>query len=170
MNIELRQLSFHDGIDVYQMLQEIPKDENGFINGGNGKTFDDYKQWLMKQDNMASGIDLEDWMVPSTTFWLFVDDLPVGFGKLRHYLTDKLKEDGGHAGYAIRPLYRNKGYGKLLLKILMEQANLMGIDKLLLTIQNDNERSIKVALANGGVIEKVTDIRHFIWIDCNAAR
>lgn len=32
----------------------------------------------------------------------------------------------------------------------------MGIDKILITIQNHINYSIKVALANGGIIEKVT--------------
>lgn len=166
MDIELRQLSVNDDIDVYNMLQEIPKDENGFVNGCNGITFENYKQWLVKSDNTAKGIGLEDWMVPQSTFLLYIDGIPVGFGKLRHFLTEKLREEGGHIGYSIRPSYRNKGYGKLLLRLIIEKAKEMGIDKILITVQNHNTYSIKVALANGGIIEKVTDIRHFIWVDC----
>ncbi len=30
MDIELRQLSVNDDIDIYNILQEIPKDENGY--------------------------------------------------------------------------------------------------------------------------------------------
>lgn len=60
MNIELRQLSPDDGMDIYELLQDIPKDENGFINGGNGRIFDDFKRWLIKSDNVAKGIGLED--------------------------------------------------------------------------------------------------------------
>ena len=165
MNIELRKLSIDDGTDVYDMLQEIPKDENGFINGCNGRTFEDFKKWLIKSNDIAHGIRLEDWMVPQNVYWLYVDDIPIGMGKLRHYLTDKLSEDGGHGGYAIRTSYRNKGYGTLLLKLLLQEAKELNIDRFLLTIQNHNIASIKVALANGGQIEKKNDIRHFIWID-----
>lgn len=57
-------------------------------------------------------------------------------------------------------------YGTLLLKLIVEKAKEMEIDKVLVTAINDNKYSIKVALANGGTIEKVTDERHLIWIDC----
>lgn len=166
MNIKLKQLSVRDGMDIYVMLQELPKDENGFINGCYGRSFEEYKQWLAKSDSVAKGVGLADWMVPQTIYWLYVNGLPVGIGKLRHRLTDKLREEGGHGGYAIRPSSRNMGYGKALLKLLIKEASSLGIDRLLLTIQNHNTPSIKVALANGGVIERVNEQRHYIWIDC----
>jgi predicted acetyltransferase len=170
MNAELRQLSIHDGRDIYDMLQELPKDENGFINGCNGISFEEYKQWLVKSHNTAKGTSLADWMVPQTVYWLYVDGQPVGIGKLRHYLTDRLREEGGHCGYAIRPACRSMGYGKLLLKLLIKKAVSLGIDRILITVQNHNIPSIKVALANGGVIEKVSEQRHYIWIDCSLHR
>ena len=37
---ELRKLSVNDGMDVYQMLQDIPLDENGLQNKVNGMTFE----------------------------------------------------------------------------------------------------------------------------------
>ena len=168
MTVELRKLSIDNGMDIYNMLQEIPKDENGYINNCNGRTYEEYKQWLVRSDNISKGIGLEDWMVSQDTYWLYVNGVPVGEGKLRHRLTDKLKEEGGHIGYAIAPSYRNRGYGKILLKLMIDEAKMLGIDRILLTIQNHNKSSLQVALANGGVIEKVNDIRHYIWIDCNS--
>ncbi|MCL2287007.1 MAG: GNAT family N-acetyltransferase [Firmicutes bacterium] len=168
MTVELKKLSLEDGMDIYDMLQEIPKDENGFVNGCNGVAYNDYKQWLMRSDNIANGIGLEDWMVPQNIYWLYIDGKPVGMGKLRHRLTDKLKEDGGHIGYAIAPSYRNLGYGKTLVKLLIIEANKLGMGSLLLTIENHNIGSIQVAVANGGIIEKVNETRHYIWIDANA--
>ncbi len=167
MDVELKKLSLDDGLEIYDMLQEIPRDENGFVNGCNGRTFEEYKKWLVKSDNISNSVGLENWMVPQSTYWIYVDGAPVGFGKLRHYLTEKLKEEGGHIGYAIRPTCRNRGYGKFLLKLLLEKAKDMGIEKVLITVHNDNTSSIKVALANGGEVEKVTSERHLIWIDCN---
>jgi len=165
MAIELRKLSIDDGKDIYDMLQEIPKDENGFMNGCNGINFNEYKQWLICDDNIANGIGLEDWKVPQNTYWLYADGKPVGMGKLRHRLTDKLKESGGHIGYGIAPLHRNCGYGKILLKLLVDEAKKMGIERVLLTVNNDNMASLRMAAANGGVVERVSDIRHYIWID-----
>lgn len=131
-----------------------------------GKHMMNSKKWLIKSNNVANGIGLEEWMVPQNIYWLYIDGLPVGMGKLRHYLNDKLREEGGHGGYSILPSRRNKGYGKLLLRMLIDNAKDMKIERLLLTVQNHNTLSIKVALANNGRIEKVDTQRHFIWIDC----
>jgi len=166
MDVELKKLSPDDGMDIYNLLQEIPKDENGFMNGGNGLSYDDYKQWLIKNDNMANGIGLEDWMVPQNMYWLYVNGNPVGMGKLRTRLTEKLKIDGGHCGYGIAASHRNRGYGTLLVKMLAKEAAALGLDKILLTVQNDNAASIKVAVGSGGVVEKMTNNKHYIWIEC----
>lgn len=166
MDFELKKLSINDDVDIYEMLQEIPKDENGFINTVNGMTFEEYKEWLIRSDAMSRGIGLEDWQVPSSFYWLFVDGHPVGKGNIRHFLTDKLRAEGGHIGYAIRPSERNKGYGTVLLKMIIKEARKMNIEKVLLTVRNSNTNSIKVALNNNGKIEKINEERHYIWIDC----
>ena len=168
MRITLKKLSTVDGMDVHNMLQEIPKEENGFQNGGHGLSYDSYKQWLIRSDQIAKGIDLEDWMVPQNTYWLYVDEKPVGMGKLRLRLTEKLEKDGGNCGYGIVPVYRGCGYGKILLRLLIEEARTLNIGRILLTIEKDNPASLKVALSNGGMIEKSTDELHYVGIKCNA--
>jgi len=167
MNFELRKLSISDDMDIYEMLQEMPENENGFVNPIKGKTFDEYKQWLISTDSLSKANELvEGWKVPMNVYWLYVDGYPVGFGKLRHFLTDKLREAGGHVGYSIRPSQRNKGYGTILLRMIIEEAKKMNIDKLLLTIRNENTGSIKVALNNNGKVERISEDKHYIWIDC----
>lgn len=170
MNFELHKLSINDGNDVYEMLQEIPKDENGFENSVNGLSFDEYKLWLERSVDMSNAVGLESWMAPQTTFWLFIEGVPIGYGKVRHYLTDKLKVEGGHVGYAIRPSQRGKGYGKLLLKLLLAEANKLDIESVLVTVKNENKPSIQVALANSGVIDKVDEVRHYIWLNSKTLR
>ncbi len=167
MNVELRRISPDDGRDIYSMLQGMPGDENGFINGCSGMSYDEYRRWLIKSDEQSKGIGLEEWMVPQTIYWLYADGQPVGFGKLRHRLTEKLRVEGGHAGYSIRPSYRGKGYGKALLGYLIEEAKALGIDRLLLTIHNDNEASRKTAIACGGIEEDRNEERRYIWVDCS---
>lgn len=39
MVFEVKRLSCNDGIEIYNMLQEIPKEENGLQNKANGLTF-----------------------------------------------------------------------------------------------------------------------------------
>ena len=120
-------------------------------------------------DNAASGNQtglVDGWRVPQTIYWLFIDGKPVGYGKIRHILTDKLLADGGTIGYSIRPGQRNKGFGKILLSELIKECSDMGIEKALLTIHKNNTASIKTALDNHGVIEKSSDTLHYIWIRC----
>ena len=115
------------------------------------------------QNAEQTGI-VDGWKVPATTFWLYEDGRPVGCGSVRHFLTDKLLEQGGNIGYSIRPSDRNRGLGKVLLSLLINESGKMGIDRLLLTIQNGNLPSLHVALANGGKIEKTTEERSYVWI------
>lgn len=169
--LELKKLSVHDGADVYAMLQEIPKEENGFFNGANGLSFNEFAGWLKKQNDLSEQEGLADgWKVPSTTYWLYADGIPVGFGKLRHSLTEALRREGGHIGYAVAPQYRGKGCGRELLRLLLGKAAEMGIDRALVTVYPDNAASLAVALANGGVITDRTDERVYIWIDTGADR
>ncbi|MCH5286888.1 MAG: GNAT family N-acetyltransferase [Christensenellaceae bacterium] len=166
MCIEIRRLSIDEGKDFYDMLQEMPADENGFINSVHGKTYEEYQTWLTGAVRNAEQTSLIDgWKVPTTMFCLLENGKPVGLGKVRLFLTDALREHGGNVGYAIRPSARSRGLGKKLLALLIVESKKMGVDQLLLTIQNQNAASIHVALANHGRIEKVTDDRHYIWID-----
>jgi len=167
MNFELRKLSVGDGRDVYDMLQAIPADENGFMNGVNGMTYDEYRAWLVRsdEDSKMTGI-VDGWKVPQSTFWLYADGRPVGVGKIRHFLTDALRKEGGNIGYAVAPAERNRGYGKILLAELLKEAKRLGIGRALVTVKIGNDASLRVALANGGVVEGNNGIRHFIWVDC----
>ena len=117
MSLVLRKLSPEDGEDIYAMLQEIPADENGLINPAHGKTYEEYKAWLERANanSLLTGI-VDGWKVPETIFWLYEDGKPVGFGKLRHFLTDALRESGGNIGYAIAPAARGRGLGKSFLQ------------------------------------------------------
>ncbi len=166
MCLEIRKLSIDDGCDIYEMLQELPAEENGFINSVNGKTFDEYKEWLKRSAKNSEQVGVVDgWKVPETIFWLFENNKPVGFGKIRHFLTDALLENGGNVGYTICPSARNRGLGKQLLSRLIAESKKIGVAKLLLTIRNHNIPSIHVALANGGKIEKISAEKHYIWIE-----
>ena len=92
----------------------------------------------------------------------------MGIGKLRHRLTDALRREGGHGGYAIRPGQRGKGYGKLLLGLLAGEAGALGIGAMLLTIRNENTPSIRTALSQGGVVGEISEERHYIRVPCCA--
>lgn len=160
----LQPASLADGRDVYDMLQRIGPNENGFINNANGMDYAGFPAYLAKKVDMAAGIGLEDWQVPATTFWLMADGVPVGQGNLRHRLTGALRQAGGHIGYAVASHQRGKGYGRALLRLLLEEARSMGItEDILVTIYPDNAASRRVAEACGGELRQETAERAYYW-------
>ena len=165
MQLTARRVSADDGRDVYCFLQQFPYDENGFINSVAGKTYDEYKLWLQgavaacRQEGIVDG-----WKVPQSVYWLYLDEQPIGYGKVRHFLTDSLREAGGHIGLSIHPEFRGNGYGKAFLSLLKDECRLLGMEELLCTIRNENTASIQMALACDGVLDRVTDERHYITI------
>ena len=90
---ELRKLSVNDGMDIYEMLQDIPAEENNMHNSANGISFEAYKEFLVEseKESRRDGI-IDGWKVPSTRYWLYVDGKPVGFAILRHFLTPALRQ------------------------------------------------------------------------------
>lgn len=167
MSIELRKLTIHDSDDVYDLLQTLPANENGFMNGMAGRSREDFRVWLQKCAESAEKSEIEDgWRVPQAIYWLYVDGRPVGMGKLRYFLTDALRQSGGNIGYAIAPDARGNGYATALLTSVLHEAALHGVERALITVNNDNPASIRVALKCGGVIERVSEDHHYIWCDC----
>lgn len=160
----LQSVSLADGRAFYDMLQHIGPKENGFINHACGIPYDEFPAYIAKKVDMARGVGLEDWQVPASTFWLMADGVPVGQGNLRHRLTDALREAGGHIGYAVADHHRGKGYGKALLRLLLEEARRMGItEEILVTVYPDNAASRRVAEANGGQLRRETEERVYYW-------
>jgi len=91
-------------------------------------------------------------MIPSTTLWLIDNNSFVGQINIRHYLNDTLKQYGGHIGYFIREDAWGNGYGTKMFNLAIKyiKEHLPSIDALLLTINEENNRSRGVAENNGG--------------------
>ena len=77
----------------------------------------------------------------------------VGIIDLRHTLNDFLK-DFGNCGYSVRPSERRKGYATEMLRQLLCVARECGLDELHLSVERDNEPSIKTIKKNGGIYER----------------
>jgi predicted acetyltransferase len=98
-----------------------------------------------------------DGRVPQTTLWWVSGEEYLGRISIRHQLTARLREIGGHIGYDIRPSARHRGHATAMLAAALPVARSLGIDPALLTCDADNIASRKVIEANGGMLE---DSRH----------
>lgn len=159
-NLQIRRVRLNDGISFYRMLQLIESEDHRFNNPVRNHSYADYQNWLQKC-RLESQPDFgNEVIVPQTTFWLLADNHPVGIGRIRHRLTDRLKKDGGNIAYAISMNERERGYGSKLLGLLLEEAVKMGLTSVLITVHRDNIASQKVVLKNGGrLVDQAGEMR-----------
>lgn len=78
----------------------------------------------------------------------------VGMIDLRRRFNDFLREYGGSIGYSVRPDERRKGYAKWMLAQVLAEAARIGLPRVLVTCDADNEGSRRTIEANGGVFER----------------
>ncbi|MDT0594843.1 GNAT family N-acetyltransferase [Glaciecola petra] len=89
---------------------------------------EDFVSFVALLNDYSKGQNLPDFLVPNTTFWLIQDNEIVACSHLRHTLNKQLTEAGGHIGFGVRPSYRGKGLGKVLLEQTLQQAKLNDIN------------------------------------------
>jgi predicted acetyltransferase len=98
----------------------------------------------------AAGVGLRAGLVPWDTYWLVRGRRVLGSSNLRHRLTAGLRVEGGHIGYRVRPSERRKGYGRRLLAMTLEKARERGMERVMVTCDEDNVGSARIIEANGG--------------------
>ena len=99
----------------------------------------------------ARGEGLPEGFVPHSTYWLVRDGREVvGVSNFRHALTEKLRREGGHIGYGVRPSARRQGVATELLRQTLRRAGEKGLDEVLVTCAKTNHGSVRTILRNGG--------------------
>lgn len=121
----------------------------------------DFNAMLARIESFRQGQNLPEGYAASTTYWLIDNDELIGVSNLRHDLTPQIERAGGHIGLSIRPSYRGKGLGKLLLRLTLEQAQIMGIKEAHIHCEATNPASAAMIIANGGKLHsEIADERH----------
>ncbi len=114
---------------------------------------DDFPKLLERLSACARGEGLEPGFVPHSTYWLVLDGREVvGVSNLRHRLTEKLRREGGHIGYGVRPSARGRGFATELLRQTLGRARALGLSEVLITCSKANDPSVRTILRNGGVL------------------
>jgi len=83
--------------------------------------------------------------------WFVDGEKYIGTVLLRHQLNENLLQIGGNITYEIRPTERRKGYGTKMLELALIEVKKRGLDKVLITCDEDNIGAKKIIEANGGV-------------------
>lgn len=101
-------------------------------------------------------------------FWIVegegADRELVGFLALRHSLNAWLLEEGGHIGYGVRPSRRRQGHASRALRLSLAAAADLGLDRVLVTCDEDNVGSRTTIERCGGVYEDTRNGKRRYWL------
>lgn len=168
LDLRLRPLRLGDETDACRADAELEQD--GFLFLLDRDPAEAWASYLRKLDTYRRGLELPSDRVPATFLVAVVGSELVGRVSIRHTLDDFLVNFGGHIGYGVRPDYRRRGYASEILRQALIIARAEGIDRVLLTCDQDNVASAKVIERHGGVLEDVRvdpsgPAKRRYWID-----
>lgn len=115
---------------------------------------EDFGKYVGKLRNNAQGIDIGDW-VPTCSYWLTDDGSSVlGVIRIRTSLENEYaRRFAGNIGYDIAPPHRGKGLGTAILRLGLEKAGELKLDRVLITCSSENYGSRRIIESNGGIFE-----------------
>ena len=139
--MELRKINMQDAYAQWEYTTALPADENGLTNPYTGISYEEYvEKALPTLISYEHPVDMPDWFVPETYYYLWDGDCLVGEFRIRHHLTEALRMGAGHIGYSIRKDKRGKGYGTEGLKLTVQIAkSIVPEEEIYLRVNKDME-------------------------------
>lgn len=164
--LQLRKMNYDDIVEQWEFVTAIPADENGFTNPYAGVSFEEYRERVLPELMMHENpVNMPDWFVPATYYYLWDDGTLVGEFRIRHHLTDALRTGAGHIGYSIKKEFRGKGYGTKGLALTLDLARMIIPEKeIYLRVLKSNIPSFRVILNNGAYIAEEDDMHYLMRI------
>jgi predicted acetyltransferase len=117
----------------------------------------DYAEYLAVLDRVARGVGLVGDQVRCVLLFGFVDGEIVGRLSFRPDLNDLQLCVAGQIGYVVLPAHRQRGHGSELLRLGLAHARASGLQRVLITCDEDNHFSRRIIEKNGGVYEDSYD-------------
>jgi len=145
--IEFRKLTLKDKSAFENYMEEWDKPEEIVPTATNFTRYKDFEDMIQVFDYRESG---GEW-VKNTTLFYIINGVIIGAANIRHSLTEDLLNTGGHIGYGVGKSYRGQGYATKILREALKFAQTIGIEKALVTCDEDNIASGKVIIKNGGI-------------------
>ena len=149
--MELKKININDVDAQWAYTTSLPENENGLTNPYHGVSYEEYTDKVLPTlISYEHPVNMPDWFVPETYYYLWTDGTLVGEFRIRHHLTDILREGAGHIGYSISKEYRGKGYGTEGLRMTIQIAKeIVPEEEIYLRVNKDNVASLKVMIKNG---------------------
>jgi predicted acetyltransferase len=114
---------------------------------------DDFSKWLALVAAHRLGKEVPPGWVPATFELAIVDNQVAGRLSVRHGLNEFLLQQGGHIGYGVLPAFRGRGIATRMLQRGLQITADLGIQRVLVTCDEDNLPSRRIIESAGGVYE-----------------
>lgn len=148
MTLKLRELRPEDETQARKLQEEFAAEDFNFLLAEGS-----WEEIMRYHADAEAGIYPKPGFVPASFLVAEVDGVIVGRVSIRHELNDFLAIDGGHVGYGVGKDYRRRGYATEILRQSLEILRVIGVDRALVTCDDDNEGSIKTIEACGGELQ-----------------
>ena len=167
--MELRKINAEDAVAQWEYTAMLPSDENGLTNPYHGVSFDEYNEHVLPTlISYEHPVNMPEWFVPESYYYLWDGNRLTGEFRIRHYLTEALRNGAGHIGYSIRRDERGKGYGTEGLRLTLQIAKkIVPAEEIHLRVNKDNLASQKVMLNNGAYRAGEDELHYFMRIPKN---
>ncbi len=153
MNLELKRLTINDEAafkEGLKLFSDMESEWYSFV-WHEGMTFEDHLKIL---DCRYRGEGLRPGNVPDSMLYAFYEGKIVGRSSIRHELNDLLIKTGGNIGYAVATTYRKRGFATEILKQSLNYCrDVLNLEQVLITCDDDNIASAKTIEKNGGLLE-----------------
>lgn len=111
-----------------------------------------FDAWLRQLADQDAGRVPAD-RVPGSFLLAVGGGAVVGRVSIRYALNESLLSFGGHIGYGVLPAYRRRGHAKEILRQALIIARSRGVDRVLMTCDDDNLGSITTIEGAGGRLD-----------------
>lgn len=152
MTLILRPVTPADEAAVRALHEDLRADDFEFLLADG-----DWDEVLATIAAEADARELPPGRVPADFLLAEVDGQVVGRVSIRHALNRYLLAVGGHVGYAVGPDFRRRGYATEILRQSVARLNALGVERVLVTCDDDNIASARTIEACGGVMENTVD-------------
>lgn len=118
---------------------------------------DAFADYIARLERIERGEPPMGRFVESSFLVAEVDGEVVGRASIRYRLNDFLRHEGGHIGYGVLPAHRRRGYASEILRQSLERVRARGVERVLVTCDDDNVGSAAVIERAGGVLDDIVD-------------
>jgi predicted acetyltransferase len=140
------------GEEFAEMLEEFrAAGETDVYSGTFSIAWDGYAGFFALLSQMKNGGCPTPEIVPMDSYFIEVKGRISGELFIRHRLSPRLEQIGGHIGYKVRPSCRDRGVATAALRLALKKLAEIGVETALVTCNTTNLASARVIEKCGGV-------------------